>query len=450
LIQSGIDAAQSGDVVEVAPGEYAENLAVAKQILVRSRDGANCTRVDGQKLGPVVSLVSGAGSPTIAGFTFWNGAGVNANGHDGVAVGGAGIWGEDVSPRIEDNIVELNEGAIRYGAGICIVGGSPRITRSIIRKNSSGPIATTPFGGGIYYRGMQAGDYLYLEKNLIQGNCARSEGPHTAYGGGISSHGGDVELLGNMIVGNSAIGHNNSDIAGSGGGVEAGGGNVVCVNNSICGNSANINGAVALPTMTGGTMLNCILYHNSPPTQQLGPLSVSYSNVEGGVSGANNQDNDPLFVDGPGGDCHLRCNSPCINAGSLAAPGIPVSDWEGDERLLDDRVDQGADEFALHLYWMGDAAPGGDVSVRFIGDCGQFPIFLWAAPGLADSPNGTVAGDWYLASPVLFLGLLGALDAQGTMVLEAMVQPDLVVPMKVALQAYVAGDFTNPIVIPLR
>ena len=41
---------------------------------------------------------------------------------------------------------------------------------------------------------------------------------------------------------------------------------------------------------------------------------------------------DPLLVDAPGGDCHLRYDSPCRDAGTNAAPGLPGEDCEGDPR----------------------------------------------------------------------------------------------------------------------
>jgi hypothetical protein len=61
---------------------------------------------------------------------------------------------------------------------------------------------------------------------------------------------------------------------------------------------------------------------------------VTNSDIEGGYEGEGNIDLDPLFVDVSGGDSHLAPNSPCIDAGNNAAPGLPECDFEGDARIL--------------------------------------------------------------------------------------------------------------------
>lgn len=53
---------------------------------------------------------------------------------------------------------------------------------------------------------------------------------------------------------------------------------------------------------------------------------------------------DPLFVDRANGDYHLKPISPCVNAGSNGAPGLPSTDIDGEARVLYGVVDIGADE----------------------------------------------------------------------------------------------------------
>jgi hypothetical protein len=48
-------------------------------------------------------------------------------------------------------------------------------------------------------------------------------------------------------------------------------------------------------------------------------------------------------------DQHLSPGSPCVNAGDDAAPGLPATDFEGDQRLQQCRVDMGADETGYFL-----------------------------------------------------------------------------------------------------
>src|SRR5262245_54984398 len=59
-IQAAIDAAPSGDTVEVAPGTYRENLVIAKSLVLRSTGGAALTVIDGGRTGLVVVVMSGS------------------------------------------------------------------------------------------------------------------------------------------------------------------------------------------------------------------------------------------------------------------------------------------------------------------------------------------------------------------------------------------------------
>ena len=58
-----------------------------------------------------------------------------------------------------------------------------------------------------------------------------------------------------------------------------------------------------------------------------------------------NMDADPLFKNSESGDYHLTVDSPCMNMGTNAAPGLPTRDFEKDPRIMRGIVDIGADEF---------------------------------------------------------------------------------------------------------
>jgi autotransporter-associated beta strand protein/predicted outer membrane repeat protein len=97
-------------------------------------------------------------------------------------------------------------------------------------------------------------------------------------------------------------------------------------------------------------------------------LSVTCSDVRGGLGGTGNINADPRFVRNPGdggdgwgvgnnddfGDLRLRCDSPCINAGSNAAipPGV-TTDRDGNARIVGATVDMGAYEFVVRATWQG-------------------------------------------------------------------------------------------------
>jgi hypothetical protein len=65
-----------------------------------------------------------------------------------------------------------------------------------------------------------------------------------------------------------------------------------------------------------------------------------------------------LFVDAANGDFRLADGSPCIDAGTNAAPGLPDYDFEGDDRILDGDgdgtaiVDMGVDEFTVPVMYV--------------------------------------------------------------------------------------------------
>jgi hypothetical protein len=80
---------------------------------------------------------------------------------------------------------------------------------------------------------------------------------------------------------------------------------------------------------------------------------VTYSDVQGGYTGESNLDLDPLFAAPDNGDFHLHPCSPCIDAGTNAAPHLPPFDFESDPRIIDGDgngtaiVDLGVDEVAV-------------------------------------------------------------------------------------------------------
>lgn len=83
---------------------------------------------------------------------------------------------------------------------------------------------------------------------------------------------------------------------------------------------------------------------------------VSYSNVgDGEYGGANNNLSvDPQFANSQQPDWHILGTSPLVDAGNNAAADVPLSDMDGDPRVLGTAVDIGADEttalYTLSIY----------------------------------------------------------------------------------------------------
>src|SRR5262245_56070479 len=74
-IQGAINAASNGDLVQVAPGTYIENINfLGKAIRVASEQGPEVTIIDGNQAGPVVTFASGETAQSVLnGFTVRNG-----------------------------------------------------------------------------------------------------------------------------------------------------------------------------------------------------------------------------------------------------------------------------------------------------------------------------------------------------------------------------------------
>jgi len=93
---------------------------------------------------------------------------------------------------------------------------------------------------------------------------------------------------------------------------------------------------------------NCIIWDND--SNDLVNCTATYScikdpNDANGVGNICGDANDPMFVDPNNDDYHLDPNSPCFNAGD---PNYEAeegeTDIDGDDRIMDGRVDMGADE----------------------------------------------------------------------------------------------------------
>lgn len=438
-IQAAIVASVSGDTIVVKPGAYKENLNyLGKAITITSERGPRVTTIDGAQQGSVVTFKRGETAEAVLnGFTIENGVGVDD---------GGGVLCRNASPTITNNIITANTVSSVWGAGggiglitsnafiagntihgnttmycgggiNCGYTSAPTIADNTIYDNSSG------WGGGISSRDSTP----LITGNRISGNMATAgcglnfwssagttsgnlitQNPADHQGGGIlCGEASDPIIVNNIIAGNTA--------GWGGGGINCEmGSNPQIVNNSISGNNGNPGGGLCCSD-SAPVVVNTILWDNLPDEIALTSTStptVSFCDVEGGWTGTGNIDADPLFFHAYVYDLHLTFGSPCRDAGANQAPGLPVTDFEGDPRSVPGITDIGADEFHTHLYHVGDVTPGGTIDIRVVGQPGANPVRLLLAAGTQDPPQSTPWGDLYLNQPFVSFGI-GAIPAFG-------------------------------------
>ncbi len=294
-IQGAIDAARNGDTIIVAPGKYVENINFkGKAITVRSQNPEDTkvvasTIIDGGGVASVVTFNSNEGeSSVLSGFTITNGRGEWGGGVQ------CAVW---TVPTVRNNRIVGNT-ALRGGGGIyCAY--SATATRNIIAFNHS------QFeGGGIW---AEVSSWPLITSNFIYRNQAAT------YGGGIFCH--------SFCVGRF-------------------------VNNTIADNSASLGGGgIYAAFASSPDIWNCILWGNGDDLLGWGAANSCIEDVGGENEGPGNIHLNPLFVNPALEDYHILASSPCIGAGTLSAPSMPVRDFDGETIPASLKADIGADEF---------------------------------------------------------------------------------------------------------
>jgi len=292
-IQAAIDVSIDGDMVLVNSGTYFENLNYkGKNIDVTSRyvfnnnpeyitntiiDGGNPVHPD---TASCVLFVNGeAETAIIQGFTITGGTGTKWLDEHGAGLftEGGGILVTYASPTIKNNKIMFNaavntNGTVSAGGGAIRCGDSnPLIENNLIAHNQG------RYGGGIVLNYSGA----VIRNNIIDSNS-----------GGEDFGGGGVWMVGNAsdpkILTNNTITNNHSES--TAGGIRIWSAIAEITNTIIWGNTAG----------------------SAPQIQGNGGI-FSYCDIEGGWSGEQNIDEDPMFDNS---NFYLMTGSPCIDAGN--------------------------------------------------------------------------------------------------------------------------------------
>ncbi|HEY3269071.1 MAG TPA: choice-of-anchor Q domain-containing protein [Armatimonadota bacterium] len=197
------------------------------------------------------------------------------------------------SPTVRGNLVEASRG------GVLCTGGAPLVERNLFIRNVDSP----------------AVDYVSAAP-IVRGNVITQN-----TGGAVHGLNGAATISGNTLAGNT----------GTAGGIDLEG----CAGTSLANNIVAFNGAgVAAVRGAPAMRCNCVYgntrfnYYGLPdPTGRDGNLSV-----------------EPRFADVRRANWHILPDSPCRNAGDPSAVPEGEVDIDGDARVLDGRVDIGADE----------------------------------------------------------------------------------------------------------
>ena len=191
-IQGAVDASESGDAVNIAPGTYFENVQIDKSLTVKGA-GAGDTIVDGQQSGSVFTI--GKNNPkadvTLSGMAIQGGTGTPVE----ISPYYTRLYGGGVlnfgTMKLNDSTISgniANDGGGIYNAGTVVV------SDTVISENNANDGG---FGGGIYNDGKAT-----IVSSTISENVASGDG----YGGGIyNGNTATLSIDGSIISGNDAI-----------------------------------------------------------------------------------------------------------------------------------------------------------------------------------------------------------------------------------------------------
>lgn len=397
LIQQAIDEAEPGSTVVVGPGFYWGSLRITKPITLRSETGPDVTTIRASypwyapSAGVTINQCDGA---VLDGFTI-TGEWVPESGIMCTSMGGGetnvsgGIWCyKSTNTTIKNCIVTRNYG--RSGGGIVCELASPAIKDCVITSNGGELV------GGIYC--------VNSSPTII--NCVISSN-HGCSAGGIAClnttrrnwygvddydspycEDGGYACLTSCAPGliNCTVGKNETlSVVGAGG---------------ICFYAGDFPG-VSL------SMVNTIVWGNKTPknTVQIysydstGTFDITYSDMQTTdirdylvftAQGPGNISRDPEFVDT---DLRLDGSSPCIDAGSNDAAGLPEYDIEGNPRMINGNSD-GVAVVDMGAYEAGEYDPN-----------------LLAANFTVNPPAGSIAAS---KTGIIYGPITGSLNVQFT------------------------------------
>ena len=341
-IQDAINVSKNGDTVLVAPGTYYENIDFSgKNITVTSSGGPEVTVIDGSHFNGgnyAVTFQKGEKrTAVLSGFTV-------QGGYTSVYI--------TSSPTIKGNLISgynsNNEAVFIQGGASLIEGnlvngfGNGQSGIFVIQDSGVQIIGNVISGGAAGITLQDYGVDLIKQNTLINS----FEGISISYVNGTASPASFVQ---NLIAAQYGVYwslYNDATTV-----------PVSFVNNTISGDL----GAVSIYPADGASFQNNLLIAPSNQAAMscgfLGGTWAAFTNNdvfsysgsaysctdETGTNG--NVSVDPQFVNLLDNDLHLMGGSPVIGAGTTSVVGLPNADFDGDPRIINSKIDIGADEY---------------------------------------------------------------------------------------------------------
>ena len=427
-LQSAITAAVSGDRINVADGTYKPSAGTGRTATFTLKSGVamyggyagyGATNPDARDVAAYPTILSGdigsignstdnsyhviiasgtTATTVLDGLTVANG---NANGSSSRDTG-AGIYNGGGNPTIS-NCSFVSNLANFAGAGIYnSASARPLISDCMFRENFANGTQIDEGGGAAIYntsasatvkncvfvanRGGYSGGAV-ADVSSSSGtftNCYFLGNTGSQWGSAFRESYSNTKVTNCVFVGNTATKY--------GGAIDNTGGVAVYTNCSFVNNTADYSGASTNNSYSAkANFNNCIMWNSVVTTQNSSMfnaiLTITYSDIQGGYSGAGNLNADPKFVRVPSagtdniwgtsdddyGDLSLQLTSPAIDAGNntLVPSGI-TTDMFGRSRFVDvpTRTDTGsgtAPIVDMGIYEAGSlvvANPGGPYSIK--------------------------------------------------------------------------------------
>jgi hypothetical protein len=335
---------RSDNSFHVVTGSGADETAVLDGFVIT---GGNANRSGNTDGGGMINVetVTVSADPTLVNCTFY-GNSANRN--------GGGIYNRLGDPTITDCVFSENHG---NGAPIGQGGGGVHNERGSLTLRNCWFGGNTSIGGGAGLYNHNASPTVI--DTTFDGNRVVGSGAGNG-GGGIRNHSSDATIINCTFTGNSAV-YGGGGIGNTGnssptvvnciftrneainrgvGGFGSWTGNPIVINCTFAENSAvSDSGGLGHAGGSRTTVSNCIFWGNTANSdaQIAGSSVVTYSCVQGGISGEGNMDTDPRFADPQNGDYRLKSQggrwdplsegwtqddvtSPCIDAGDPMSP----------------------------------------------------------------------------------------------------------------------------------